>query len=30
MKISEKKFNLWFNALILVGMLLAVVVPNVY
>ena len=30
MKISEKKFNLWFNAFILVGMLLAVVVTNVY
>ena len=30
MKISEKKFNLWFNAFILVGMLLAVVVTNAY
>ena len=30
MKINEKKFNLWFNAFILVGRLLAVVVTNVY
>ena len=30
MKINEKKFNLWFNAFILIGMLLAVVVTNVY
>ena len=30
MKINENKFNLWFNAFILIGMLLAVVVTNVY
>ena len=26
MKIDEKKFNLWFNAFILIGMLVAVAV----
>lgn len=30
MKIDEKKFNLWFNAFILIGMLMAVVITNVY
>ena len=30
MKINEKKFNLWFNAFILIGMLVAVAVTNVY
>lgn len=30
MKIDEKKFNLWFNAFILIGMMVAVVVTNVY
>ena len=30
MKFDEKKFNLWFNAFILIGMLVAVIVTNVY